>query len=318
MQLNKNLVIMFLIVAVLFSLVIVSYFVPNSLIGKLIIHFNNLSSVLLMILTLFYVVTTNLQLKAMNNQISLMRDNTNMQVQPIPIPIIENMKLEKIKPFLGPYDKSMKILSRFFCDFNFKNVGNGTALNVVIFPTIAIGNTMIPSPLMQPKLTYCISNEIIEKDKIHIMMYDRDTKIAEAILNNEAKFVLNIFYKNIFNVGFHELISYRLYLNKKPDKWSEFFNSNQDKLYKEINKHNAIKPIDKEEAKNIFNKIKEELNELFTEDLTVQYQLESESYTIDIVDYVKAVKTMETENENIFKNIFKDKYEYIMAIEKTP
>jgi hypothetical protein len=317
---NKYLFFMFLILIFLLIIVIFSYFIPDSIWGKMITHFNSLSSVFLIILTFFYVLTTNFQLRAMNKQLNLMKENTNLQIQPIPVPIIERMELERIRPFVVPENKFMKmtIKSRFFCDFQFKNVGNGTALNVIIFPTIIIENFKIPSPSLRPELTYCISDEILDQNKIHIFMFDTGIEIAKAIINNNAKLELNIFYKNIFNVGFHEIISYNLFINKKEEreKWKEFFNNNQDELYKKQEKHNVLKPIDKEEAKIIFNEVSEYLKEKFSENLNIQYQIESRSYTINIVDYIESVKKMEKENENNFKNVFKDMYKLVMMMKE--
>jgi len=246
-----------------------------------------------------------------------MKENTNLQIQPIPVPIIKKMKLERIKAFAGPEDKFMKmgIKSRFFCDFQFKNVGNGTALNVVVFPTIIIGNTKIPSPILRPELTYCISDEVLDHNNIHLMMFDTGVEIAKGIMNHNAKLELNIFYKNIFNVGFHQIISYDLYLIKNIEKLKEYFDNNQDDLYKEIEKHNVLKPIDREDAKRISNKISERLNELFSEDFSVKYRIESKSFTINIVDYIEAVSNMEIENEKNFKDIFDaDAYNFMTKV----
>lgn len=248
-----------------------------------------------------------------------MKENINLQIQPIPVPIIKKMELERFRPFTGPEDKFMKlrILSRFFCDFYFKNVGNGTALNVIIFPTIIIGNIKIPSPSLRPKLTYCISDEILDHNNIHIMMFDTGTEIAKGIINHNAKLELNIFYKNIFNVGFHEIISYDLYLNKNTDRLNEFINNKQEELFKKVEKHNVLKPIDKEDAKIISNELNNYLKELFPDDFEVKYRIESKSYTINIVDYIKSVENMEIENEKNFKNIFdSDAYNFMMRVKE--
>lgn len=315
---NKNLLIMSFILVVIFGLVITSYFKPTFFCAGIITHLNTSSSFIIMILTLFYVITTNLQLHVMNKQINLMNDNTNMQVQPIPIPVIKNMALEKIRPLTSPEHRFMKIIamSRFFCDFQFKNVGNGAALNVAIFPFIVIDSVKIPIPSMRPELTYCVSNEILDQSDIEIMMFDKGIEIAKAIFNRNASLELNILYKNVFNVGFHELISYTLYLQDNPKDWEAFFNNNRNELIKKIEKHNAIKPIDSEDADKMFQEIEIDFDKLFPNDLDVMYKVKSKSYTITIVDYAKSIKNMEIENEKNYKNVFKEFYEFMMALKE--
>ena len=148
---------------------------------------NDTSTIVIMTLTLVYVITTNMQLSAMREQIKVMQNDTNLQTQPIPVPSIKDIKLEKIRPFIGPEDRFMRarIMSRFFCDFLFNNVGNGAALNVIIFPTIKIGKTIIPSSSFRPELTHCISDKLSEENGIHLMMFDSGIEIAKAIFGTD-------------------------------------------------------------------------------------------------------------------------------------
>lgn len=51
---------------------------------------------ILVVLTLMYVVTTNRQLLSMENQLDVMDSSIKLQVQPLPVPAIKKIYLEKI------------------------------------------------------------------------------------------------------------------------------------------------------------------------------------------------------------------------------
>jgi hypothetical protein len=76
-----------------------------------------------MLLTIAYVYTTNRQLSSMEKQINLTDKSVNLQIQPLPIPRIDKIHLEKIKPYKGPEDDftAIRIKYRFHYLANIEN-----------------------------------------------------------------------------------------------------------------------------------------------------------------------------------------------------
>lgn len=298
-------------VSIVFLAVVLSYFFPEHPASKVVVHMNNNASVIIMVLTLVYVITTNRQLNVMQDQICVMQNETNLQAQPIPIPHIKECHLEKIRPFMGPEDKFMKvsIMSRFFSDISFKNIGNAAALNVAIYPTIKMGKECFPSPSLRPQSSHCISNQLEDSNLINLMMFDSGLEIAKGILSGKAILQLDIYYKNIFGKGFHEYISYRLRAKGETKHWIAFVEQDVKKYQTRIDKHNALKPIDKDDAGKIFDSLKQELGRLFNADLPLTFDVLPESYRVDIVDYENEIRRAEERNSELLKQHFKEFYD---------
>lgn len=298
-------------------ILILTYFYPNSSLSSVVKHYNSYSSIIIMLLTLVYVLTTTRQLNVMEKQIQLMETQNNTQIQPIIEPQIGKMHLENISIFSSPDENFMKanIMSRFFVDFTMDNVGNGSALNVVIYPTIIIDDLIIPSPYLRPDHAHCVSHNKSNDAKISLMMFDKGIEIASGILSDNVTLELNIFYKNVFGTGFNETISYRLMAyDSNAQKWKEFIDEDLDSLLHEAKKHDALKPIDEESANTISESISEILAERIDGNLDVEHYILPKSYNIKMVDYEKAINIADKRYEEHHKNYFNEDTEILLEI----
>ncbi len=199
----------FITILVLFMAgTVFGYFFQDSVLGKMILYYSRLSPLVIVLLTLAYVITTQRQLKSMEKQLDIMDSSVRLQIQPLPVPSIDDVKLEKIRPYLSPVTnfEKVELLSRFHFDITFKNAGTGAALNTTVFASILIRNRkekdiVIEIPQFSPKQIHLICED--EKKLETFMLVDREFEIFNSLNNNDEVILkLKIYYKNIFGSGF--------------------------------------------------------------------------------------------------------------------
>lgn len=303
----------------LIMLLFVLYKYPDNEVSQFVKHINSSSSFIIVLLTFAYVQTTGRQLNTMEKQIEIMEKQYNTQIQPILEPQIKKIELEKFRVFMSPEENFMKakLLSRLFLDFTFCNIGNGAALNIVIFPMIKTKTHVIPTPTLRPDRAHCISEYINSSENIHITMFDNGIEIAAAIMKNEAILELNIFYKNVFGTGFRELIEYQLFtIDDESKSWKHFIKNDLRKYLLEIKKHDALKSVDTESASEIFGKMQFDLGEMFSRNLAVEYKVMPKSYNIEIVNYDESITAVDKEFEDLYKNYFEQGYDFMKEIKR--
>jgi hypothetical protein len=125
------------------------------------------------------------------------------------------------------------------------------------------------------------------------MILDVDYAILQALINRNIHLKMDIYYKNIFGVGFHEQVSYYLYLDKETQLKAKelldyLLNYNKEKD-KDLKRHKALKKTVPSDAKEIFNKIRDELNGQFKEDLLLKYRIDSSAFDVKIINYEEAI-----------------------------
>jgi len=204
-------VILVAIIAVFIGLTIVGYLYPTSTIGEILRYYNGISSLIIVLLTLMYVITTNRQLLAMQNQLNIMDSSVKLQIQPLPVPSIKEIYLEKIRAYTGPSSKFTKVelLSRFNFKIDFKNAGTGAALNISVFSTICLRNNdrkeqELEIPDIVSNQIHLICENETQEVGIHntFMILDRQFEIFKALNNNKSEVLLKlrIYYKNIVTI----------------------------------------------------------------------------------------------------------------------
>ena len=291
---------------------------PQTKIGSFISYCNNYSSLFLVILTFSYVLTTNRQLISMEKQLNVMDSSVKLQIQPLPVPKIENIYLQKINAYVGPESGFSKIemIARLHFDLNLKNVGTGAALNINVFPSIEIIDETtkeIVLPDFRPEQIHLLSENETETGRF--MLCDKDFELFRG-MNPKVKVMgrqtvtlkLDIYYKNIFGSGFVERASYSLSPSsgheETVEQWKDFIDNKYDEIAKDIKRYDSLKKSLPDEADQIFKSIREKLESKFKEDLPLKTYNNSNSYSIDIVNFEEEIKKANEHNDKKIKEYF--------------
>ncbi len=313
---EKRIVILVSIIAAFICLTIIGYFYPTSSIGEVLRYYNGISSLIIVLLTLMYVITTNRQLLAMQNQLNIMDSSVKLQIQPLPVPSVKEIHLEKIRAYSGPESKFKKIelLSRFHFKIDFKNAGTGAALNTSVFASICLRSKdekvqELEIPQIGPTEIYLICENEKQADSIMntFMILDRQFEIFKA-LNNDSQVLLNlrIYYKNIFGSGFLEEAQYSLSFEKEQEElvksWDEFINTGIKTLNEDIVRFESLIAKLPKEAKESFQKVNNHLKERFDKDLKLKYRIKPSSYNVRIVDFEASLTAEKTHHDNLIKS----------------
>jgi hypothetical protein len=297
------------------SVIILGYLFPSSSLSAFISYFNEHAALFLVILTFSYVLTTNRQLQSMEKQLNVMDSSVKLQIQPLPVPEVSEIYLEKIRPYLAPETefKKVELLSRLHYKIKLKNIGNGAALNIVMFSMIHIEGKLskeIYLPTFHPEQIHLVSENKTEVG--YFMQFDKDFDLLKG-LNSEGSVTLNIeiYYRNIFGAGFKETSEYYLRVDSKQlerlDEWSSFIESDNEELQKDIKRFESLTSTLPEEADHELEKIKSSLDKKFTEDLKLKCRNNPRPFKVEIVDYAKAIddakKTHDSKVDDYFPNM---------------
>lgn len=314
---ENQVVILVIIIAVFIGLTIVGYLYPTSALGELLRYYNGISSLIIVLLTLMYVITTNRQLLAMQNQLNVMDSSVKLQIQPLPVPSIKEIYLEKIRAYSGPESGFTKVelLSRFHFKIDFKNAGTGAALNISVFPTICLrDNDKKDHELEIPDITssqiHLICENETQEEGIHntFMILDRQFEIFKALNNRKSEVLLRlrIYYKNIFGSGFLEEAQYSLSFEKDQAElvksWDEFISTGISALNEDIVRFESLISKLPKEAHESFDKVNDHLKERFDKDLILEYSIEPSSYNVSIVDFETSLAAARKRHDEIVKS----------------
>ncbi len=303
----KSRIIIIILIILIFSITIYSYIKPNSKVNEVITYYNSVSSLIIMILTIGYVYTTIGQLSSMKNQLNLMDKSVNLQVQPLPVPKIEEIYLEKINAYKSPEDgfSSIHVIYRFHCKSNFINAGNGAALNVAIYSSLVFDELEEAVTTQSSSQIYCISDKNMEKDTIiYTMILDRKYEILNALLEGSLNLRMDIYYKNIFGAGFNECAVYSLYLKDEEAElakgWLEYIKDFVKNNSVDFKRHKALASSVPSDAEMIFSRIRSDLENNFKSNLHINYRIEPESFEVKLVNYDESIKIMDKKYKEAF------------------
>lgn len=305
------------IIAIFVGLTIVGYFYPGSAIGELLRYYNGISSLIIVILTLVYVITTNRQLLAMQNQLNVMDSSVKLQIQPLPVPSVKEIYLEKIRAYSGPESnfKKVELLSRFHFKIDFKNAGTGAALNISVFSTIRLKNRdkkeqELEIPDIVSSQIHLICENETQDDGIRntFVILDRQFEIFKALNDRKSEVLLKlrIYYKNIFGSGFLEEAQYTLSFEKDQTdlikSWDEFINTGISALNEDVVRFESLISKLPKEAHESFDKVNNHLKERFDKDLVLKYRIQPRSYNVSIVDFETSLTNARKRHDEIVKS----------------
>lgn len=291
LNLSTKLLLVFLLI------VIFGYFLPSPALSAFISYLNNHATLFLVILTFTYVLTTNRQLQSMEKQLNVMDSSVKLQIQPLPIPEVSEIYLEKIRPYLSPDTgfSKVEVLSRLHYQIKLKNIGTGAALNIVMFPTILISGESakkINLPSFNPEQIHLVSEN--ETETGTFMQFDKDYDLLRGLNSyGDVTLHIEIYYRNIFGAGFKETSEHHLSVDYEQhdrlNEWSSFIDGENEDLQNDIKRFESLKPSLPDEADQEFDKIKDSLGEKFTDDLKLNCQSNPHVFEVELVDYTQAI-----------------------------
>ncbi len=306
-MIGKSILLIIIFTVFILLITIFSYLKPESVTNKIILYYNSVSSLIIMILTIAYVYTTNGQLSSMKKQLNLMEKSVSLQVQPLPVPNIEKIYLETINAYKSPEDgfTSISVIYRFHCKSSFINAGNGAALNVAIYTSIIFDDNPDAVATQASGQIYCVSDKNSEKDcKVDSMILDRSYAILKALLEGQLSLKMDIYYKNIFGAGFYEQAVYSLHLKSEDEAialdWLKYISEFIKNKSIDFKRHKALAKTVPPDAKAIFDRIRSELKDKFKENINIEYHIEPESFSIKLIDYDESIKDMDKKYTEIY------------------
>jgi len=294
-------------VIVLFFLIVIGlYFIfPLAKIKDFASYLSGFSTVGIFVLTSFYVLYTNRQIKELQKQ-------RELQIQPLPN--IEIIKPEINHPCLVGYlyeDTDFFFRVDLSFKVKIKNIGNGAAILVDIF------NDFIGTKINKIDQESILSKRInaFEVDKeltIDFGIRDVDLRMLKALHSTpqegcaahtafDVLLRTNIFYRNVLNTPFLLKIDHIIMIDdenqKKITDWFSIMSSYESKYASEISKVKSVWQRDKKEAWDLFSNLANIVNDEFS-DKTVSVQLLPYSSSF------KVENLSESESEKLSKKIY--------------
>jgi hypothetical protein len=310
----------FYIIGVVFLLIIIipliAYFTPNSDFTKIIKCYTDYSAFIIAALTMAYVITTTLQYTNMKNQLNMMETSLKLQVQPLPVPSILEFEMEKIRPYLGPEDKftSVIIMNRVHAKIQLNNNGSGIPMSINIFPTLILeGEIQLPQPHIEPN-TVSIITEGKTSNKIGLMFFDDQYLILNHIdKKRELKIVFEILYKNIFGAGFYSKYTFKVG-TKREERANvkdslKFINEELPNFKMKLEKHKALKSIDREEARAIFTEIETIITYRIKNDIIFDIPSEVFECDVSVVNFEEKLSELKTKYNSLVEKYYKKQFE---------
>lgn len=302
--------------SVLMVLPLIAYFNKGTVFSDIIKYYADSSSFVIAVLTLGYVITTLLQFSTMRKQLNMMDNSLKLQQQPLIIPEIETFKVEKMKPYCGPEDgfTSIIIMNRIHSSFTLRNKGYGIPNNIIIFPTLVLSDgTEIPQPYIRPnKISIICDSDPSENNRI--MFFDDKYRILNDLEKiNSIHLRVEILYKNIFGAGFYNLYSFVIKTNnisqQSIEKTMDFITNELPKLKVSQEKHRVLKHIDEKEADEIFGKMRDSINAVFTDDINLEVNKATEECVIEIVDFDDKFENLKNKYSNLVEKNYKQQFD---------
>ncbi len=287
-------------------LTVYAFVFPKSTTSDILKHYNGLSSLVLVVLTFAYVVTTSRQLNTMQTQLKVMDESVNLQVQPLPIPRIDRVYLEKVNAYRSPDDdfSNIHIIYRFHCKISFDNVGSGAALNLSAYPVLNLKKEI--KYIANVKQVHCVTDKSSNQNKLSFMILDKNNDILNNLLKGLVEFELELFYKNVFGAGFNVNAKYLIRINKDckdlANQWNEFFTKGIKKYEVDLKRFHALVYSVEDDAKEIFNRIRNEVNQHFTEDLILDHWIKPESFELKLVEFNQSLEDAQIRHKQNLQN----------------
>lgn len=258
----ENIIPLFILI-LLISLTIIYFKYPSKSTNDFASFLSGISTVGILILTAFYVIYTNRQIKELQSQ-------RQLQIQPLPYIEIEKGIINSPKLVYDPTEKGKLSLA---LDFNFhvrlKNVGNGAAVLVDTFCHF-VGKQIKYKP---DKINAWRFTVIAQEEEIKYNVILRDD-LFEAItalnIGTEGPCVAlktafnvlvryNVLYRNILGAVFllkiDHIVSIDDDVGKKISEWIAAISSFETDFSNDIARFNAVYQRDVEDAFHIFSKI---------------------------------------------------------------
>jgi hypothetical protein len=302
-----------ILISLFLAFLLLGYFFPNSLLASLLNYFNSISSFVIVLLTLIYVITTSRQLNVMRSQINVMEKSFNLQVQPLPIPIIKKAYLEKLQWYSSPEDdfSSVHLMYRFHHDIEVTNAGTGAVLNMTAFTTLIPQKDVDFPNYFHEAHIHCIGTNPNDRETISIMGLDKQHEMLKAILDHNLVLQTDFYYKNIFGAGFHERVAFLFILNDENEKraksWLDFLENDLKNYDTDLKRYEALIKKVPNDAQEILKKIKKEISDKFSEEISISNMLAKQSFRVSFIDYDEAISKMEESQKKIHEKYYENK-----------
>lgn len=278
-------------VIVLFFLIVIGsyFFFPIAKIKDFALYLSGFSTVGIFVLTSFYVLYTNRQIKELQKQ-------RQLQIQPLPNIEISEPKIHhpRLVAYLFEHDEfSFRVDLSF--KIKLKNIGNGAAILVDIFHDFVgskinkseeetIGALRINACEEKNELTF--QSEI--KDKNLQMIKALHSTSQEGCAAHTAFDVLlrtNVFYRNVLGTPFMLNIDHIIAIDEEEQKiiseWFSIMSSHETRYAADISKVKAVWQRDKKEAWKLFSDLAKAVKSEFKDqEVTVQLLPYSSSFKV--------------------------------------
>lgn len=310
MKIVSNILTYLIVTVILLLLFAIVYFYanPSLKINNFLIHINNFSSLFIVLLTCMYVITTNNQLRSMHKQLNLMDKSVDLQIQPLPIPLITKIYLSSLNAYNSPLTNFKKISIEYFLniELSLTNIGDGSALNVTINPSVSSNKNEVNYFSLAPEqITHLQTNE--SSQKFEFVFFNLDNKFLIDLYSEELVLNLKIFYKNFSGAGFVANNSYKLTVadNSKEElhNWGNFY-KNEMKQFKQDFEDFEKSSDNIVEANRIVVKVRNSIDSFGLKNIDLSFWTKPESFLVDKVDFIKEVNLVEKQRSIYYSTYF--------------
>lgn len=265
---NKTKIESIILIASLVILTIISgvyFWLQNTYINNLATFLSGVSTVGIFILTAFYVIYTNRQLREIQKQ-------RQLNIQPLPnLNIIHGVILSPRVVYDPTEGGEISLVVDFCFKAKLKNIGNGAGVLVDTFSYFT-GRDITPIKDHFYSERY-ITLEEKEEVESNFSVRDANFEVINSLNKGvdgpcpreqifDAMLKCCVLYKNILGAGFHYSIHNALIIDeegqKKLSEWIAHINSFSKKYNSSIEKFKATFKRDREEAYKYFEEIKNE------------------------------------------------------------
>lgn len=264
LNLATEYVILFAVLIFLALLVLIYYFTPTTALNGFITFLSGASTAGILILTAFYVIYTNRQLREIQKQ-------RQLNIQPLPnISISDGIVLSPRLTTDPTKGGKIGVVVDFFFKANIKNIGNGAAVLVDVFARFTGEDVKQDKDRLIADRFITIEEKEIATIDIHVR---DDNYFVINSLNKgfdgpcgrdrifDAMLKINVLYKNILGAGFLYTLHNALFISeqdkKKLSDWIGRINSFDKEFNSMEEKYSAIYKRDRKEAHQYFEELKE-------------------------------------------------------------
>jgi hypothetical protein len=209
-----------LLIATLVALLYSLHSDPNI---KVLDYVSPISTLVIAILTVSYVFTTNKQLSTMRNQLLEMQKSRELINQPLPVVTPHVMTLEKPRFFFSPPEKEYSALSRYKLECSASNHSSSPAVCVHICACINVGKKGEVYLLKSAAQYISVAPEKVplasnEKDSPRFLFSDGDqARLIELLFSDKLDQIpymhICTVYKNILGAAFHCRQRFNIYMH---------------------------------------------------------------------------------------------------------